>query len=174
MTRKQRPRYHKHRKPAVRCTYSALDLLLASSQPMGLLQRQNYIDGFNQALNQIQFAAVATPEHWRIMADAVNLCETFCRHPWPDPEGGAAIDIEDSSDAISQATSAMRQAAATHKQHGGNIRISATGREALASLVEFLDTILQTVSHRSALQCHNQTEIAIRAQRRAGGSVISL
>lgn len=129
-------------------------------------QRQSYIAGFTQALQAIQFEPVSTREHWRVMADAVNLVETFCAHPWPDPDApGELIDIADEAETIPAAVEAMREAARLHKMQGGNIRLSAQGREALAALVDMLDTILQTLSHRSTLQCHNECETALRKHR---------
>lgn len=148
-------------------TYTALDLLMASPQPMPDAQRTAYMAGFATALHTIQYGSVSTPENWRVMADAVNLVETFCSHPWPDPAApGELIDIADESGALAAANQAMTQAARLHKLQGGNIRLSADGRQALADLVDLLGVILQTVSHRSALQCHNQTEAAILKQRK--------
>lgn len=159
MTHPRRPYQPRH-------TYSTLDLMLASPQPMSSLQRMAYIAGFKRALHAIQFEPISTPEQWRIMADAVNLVETFCAHPWPDPQAPRElIDIAEEAGALQAAAQSMREAARLHKLQGGSIRISADGREALAGLVELLDTILQTISHRAALQCHNECERAIRKQR---------
>lgn len=157
-----------------RKTYNALDIIMASPRPMNDAQRNAYIQGFKTALHAIQFAPVSTKIHWRVMADAVNLVETFCAHPWPDPSGVGLIDIADESGALEAASQAMREAARIHRLQGGSIRLSASGREALADLVDLLDTILQTVSHRSALHCHNECEAAIKQHRAAGASIVTL
>jgi len=158
-----------------RKTYTAFDIIMSSPQPMNDAQRTAYIQGFKTALHAIQFEPVSTPQHWRVMADAVNLVETFCTHAWPDPScAGSMIDISDESGALEAATKAMREAAKTHRLQGGSIRLSAAGREALADLVDLLDTILQTVSHRSALHCHNECEAAIQKHRASGASIVTL
>jgi hypothetical protein len=138
----------------MKSTYTLLDLMMASStEPMPLEKRRYQLTRMWSGLAAIEKAPEPTTDDWRVCSDAVNLMETL-------------VDdmklCQDSSGLLQDAVAALAMAGRRH-QAGGHIRLDAQGIQAVRAVLEDYASMLESLSHRTMLRCHQLTERRLRA-----------
>jgi hypothetical protein len=138
----------------MKSTYTLLDLMMASStEPMPLEKRRYQLTRMWSGLAAIEKAPEPTTDDWRVCSDAVNLMETL------------VDDMKlcaDDSGLLADAVAALAMAGRRH-QAGGHIRLDGQGIQAVRAVLEDYASMLERLSHRTMLGCHQLTERRLRA-----------
>lgn len=146
-------------------TYSWMDVLMASaSQPMPQAKRRFQTTRMWQALASLETAAQPSTEDWRICSDAVNLLETLVTTNngwWPDCDG-EPVQVQDASGLLNDAVTALALAGRRHTA-GQTLRLDGPGIQTVRAVLEDYQTVLDTLPHRTMVQCHIATERRVRA-----------
>lgn len=133
----------------MKSTYRLLDLMMASpSEPTPKAKRTYQLTRMWSGLAAIETAPAPSTDDWRVCSDAVNLMETL------------VLDMKlcaDDSGLLNDAVAALAMAGRRH-QAGGHIRLDALGIQAVRAVLEDYSSVLETLSHRSMLRCHQLTE----------------
>ena len=138
----------------MKTTYNLLDLMMASpTEPTPRIKRTYQLTRMWQGLAAIEQAPEPTTDDWRVCSDAVNLMETLIEE---------MKLCEDTSGLLSDAVTALAMAGRRH-QAGGHIRLDALGIQAVRAVLEDYATMLDTLSHRTILKCHQLTERRLQA-----------
>ena len=137
----------------MKSTYTLLDLMMASpTEPTPRAKRTYQLTRMWSGLAAIETAPTPSTDDWRVCSDAVNLMETL------------VLDMklcEDASGLLPDAVTALAMAGRRH-QAGGNIRLDAVGIQAVRAVLEDYSSMLETLSHRAMLRCHQLTEKRLR------------
>ena len=146
-------------------TYSLLDQMFASADtPMPAANQRYTMMGYIEALAAIKTDAAPTEDHWRVLSDAVNLCESLV-------ELGEANDDDR---LIADAVAAMAGAAGRCLA-GGNLRFDGPGVKSMTYLIEDLGEAVATLPHRTMILAHRHAEKRMReiiAGKRKPGDVV--
>lgn len=134
-------------------TYSLIDLLLASPvNPTPQADRELQLTKMWDGLASIETAERPSNHDWRLCSDAVNLMETLVRD---------MKLAEDNNGLLADAVKALAIAGARSLE-GHPIRLDGPGIHAVRALLEDYAALLEQLSHRTMLRCHQLTEKRIR------------
>jgi hypothetical protein len=133
-----------------------LDMLFASTtQPIGHRATTQLIH-MRSGLDALRTGQACQPEHWRAVADAVNLCESLI-------ELG---HMADDGDCIAAASQAMAQAATSHKQQGQPLALTGQAFETVAQVLEAYEQAVQALPERALVEAYNRTSAKVQAAQR--------
>lgn len=142
-----------NRRHKPRLTYSLLDEVMASdTEPMPQAKRTHQITRMNQGLAAIARGTDPTVDDWRVCSDAVNLMETL------------VVEMEiadDSDDLLQDAIVALASAGRRHKG-GMAIRLDGPGINAVRSVLQDYESLLDELPARTMVRAHRLTERRIR------------
>lgn len=135
-------------------TYSLLHELMASpDEPMPAQLRTHQLTRMWQGLASIEKAEKPTVHDWRLCSDAVNLMETL------------VVEMkvcEDASGLLNDGVAALAMAGKRHTKDGA-IRLDGAGIQAIRAVLEDYAAVLESLPHRTMVQCHRKTEARIKA-----------
>lgn len=133
-------------------TYSLMAVLMASpTEPTPEFLRTHQLTRMHGGLHAIVRGDDPKPDDWRVVSDAVNFMETLV------DEGV----VSDDQGLLHDAAKAMH-AAAVRSQNGKGIRLDASGIQALSGVLQDYQDVLETLPHRTMMQCYVKTEHRIR------------
>jgi hypothetical protein len=118
-----------------------------------LLQLAKMWDG----LASIETADTPTTHDWSVCSDAVNLFEALVKMGSIRLCDGSVAEVQDSRGLIMDAITALDMAG-RRNMAGRNIRLDASGIQAVRSVLEDYADILEEIPHRTMIRCHRITE----------------
>lgn len=144
------------RKKRLSSAYSLMDELMASgTEPMPEKMRLYHLTRIYEGLNGLEKSPVPTLQDWQAVSDGVNMVETLIVE---------MKLVEDTSGLLQDAVTAMALAGRRHLA-GGNIRLDATGIQAVRAIIEDYSAMLDAVPHRTMVRCHRLTEMRVMGVR---------
>lgn len=142
------------KKVAYRPRYSIWDELTASpTEPMPDEKRNHQLTRMYGGLHALEQADSPSTDDWRTVSDAVNLVETLVLE---------MKICEDTDGLLDDAIKALADAGRRHMKSGANIRLDATGIQAVRSVLEDYAELLSTLPERTMVRCHRLTEKRLR------------
>lgn len=146
---------HSRRKPW-RPTYSAVDVLLASSnRPMAAHKRPHQLTKMYLALDALGSGKPPSMADWFILSDAINLIETLVLSGIAQDESGL---LQDAVNAVGEAWA--------QQQQGLPAAISPAGLAACRAVVADWQTCMEQLPERTIVQAHIATEKRLRQMLR--------
>lgn len=129
-------------------TYTLLDEMFASPvEPLNVTKRTHQLTRMYEGLRALETAPDPSTDDWRVCSDAVNMIETLVNMG----------EVEDSSGLLNDAIAALAMAGKRHMTVGV-IRLDAPGIKAVRSVLEDYAIVIETLSARTMIHAHRQTE----------------
>jgi len=129
--------------------YSLMDELMASgTEPMPKAKQRYQLTRMYEGLRAMETAPEPTVDDWRVVSDAVNLMETLIYE---------MRVCEDTNGLLKDAMNAL-EAAGNRSINNKGIRLDAAGITAVRSILEDYASIIDTLPHRTMVNCHRLTE----------------
>jgi hypothetical protein len=129
--------------------YSLMDELMASAtEPMPKTKQRYQLTRMYEGLRAMETAPEPTVDDWRVVSDAVNLMETLIYE---------MKICEDTNGLLKDAMKAL-EGAGNRSINGKGIRLDANGITAVRSILEDYASIIDTLPHRTMVNCHRLTE----------------
>ena len=142
------------KKAAYRPRYTVWDEMMASpTESMPAEKRRHQLSRMYEGLHAIETSDKPTTDDWRVISDAVNLVETL------------VLDMkicEDNDGLLDDAIKALADAGRRHLKTGANIRLDATGIQAVRSVLTDYSSLLEQLPERTMMRCHRLTEKRLR------------
>jgi hypothetical protein len=139
-------------------TYSMMDELTASpTEPTPKEKRTLQLSRMWQGLASMETADTPTTNDWSVCSDAVNLFETLVKMGPIRLCDGSIAEVQDSRGLIMDAITALAMAG-RRNMAGGNIRLDASGIQAVRSVLDDYAHMLEEIPHRTMIRCHRITE----------------
>lgn len=136
---------HKHQ---LNCQYTMMDVLLASPTNQMPVAKQIYqLDLMREGLEAMEKSETPSAEHWRCVADAINLLETM----------QVMGLIEDADGLLKDAVFAMGEAGARAMQ-GKALRLSGKGIQACRAVLDDYAAVMKVLPERTMIQAYMKTE----------------
>lgn len=144
------------RRKRVAAAYSFMDELLASpTEPMPEAMRTYHLTRIYQGISSLEKAPVPTLQDWQAVSDGVNMVETLIVE---------MKLVEDASGLLQDAVTALALAGKRYLA-GGNLRLDASGIQAVRAIIEDYSSMLDVVPHRTMVRCHRLTEMRVMGVR---------
>lgn len=138
----------KQRKPQVYRPYTWINVMMADPvMPMPEEKQLYQLNQMRLGLHAMEQTENPEPEHWRCVADAINLLETM----------QAMGVIDDSQGLLKDAVFAMGEAGARAMQ-GKSLRLSGTGIQACRAVLNDFSAVLSQLPERTMIQAYIKTE----------------
>ena len=129
-------------------TYGMMDMLLASpTSPMPVAKQIYQLDLMRSGLDALQKSEKPQPDHWRCVADAINLLETMVTMGL----------IDDSEGLLNDAVTAMGEAG-SRAMAGKTLRLSGKGIQSCRAVLDDYASAMSQLSERTMIQAYIKTE----------------
>lgn len=149
----------KQRKPQIYRQYNMMSVMLADPvKPMAEDKQLYQLNQMRLGLHAMEQTENPAPEHWRCVADAINLLETL-------QDMGV---IDDAQGLLKDAVFAMGEAGARAMQ-GKALRLSGAGIQACRAVLEDYAAVLSQLPERTMVQAYMKTERRISDISRGRG-----
>ncbi len=145
MSKKKR---NPHKKQVHR-TYSMMDVMMASpTNPIPQDKRLYQLNAMRMGLYAMENDPTPQKEHWRCVADVVNMFETLVQMKIVADEQGLLTD----------ATNEMAKAAKRSMEQGVPIRLSGTGIQVCRAMLDDYAGVIEVLPERIMVLVHMKTE----------------
>lgn len=145
MSKKKR---NPHKKQVHR-TYSMIDVMMASpTNPMPEDKRLYQLNAMRMGLYAMENDPAPQKEHWRCVADVVNLFETMLEMQI----------VEDTDGILPYVTSEMAKAAKRATEQGASIRLSGMGIQSCRAMLDDYTGVIEVLPERTMVMIHMKTE----------------
>jgi len=124
------------------------ELFASATEPTPKAKQQYQLLRMYEGLRALENEKEPKLDDWLCLTDAINLMELMVRN----------MQIcEDNSGLLDDATNALKQAAQRY-QSLGVLRLDGAGINAVRAVLEDYSSMLETLPHRTIVQCHRLAE----------------